>query len=328
MTDLDVTPDMFLPALPADTTPAHGDQFDRMAKWLDLFVQTEKVAHILARTSFIPEPLRGQPENIAAAMMKALELGIDPLDGLANMHVIKGKVGFSAEFMRRRILQAGHEIVIDESTDERCRIRGRRNGSTEWQQVTFTGDQARKAKIDLGAYPADKLVARASSRLCRRMFPDVLAGMPLDVDLEDAPATTSAPPKAGVQRKRQPRKPVPVSHVKPAEPRPPDDEIAELLGDEPEPDEVDEEQAVANITAAGLVTDESDETGELLIDEPEPEPVTAQQLKLLAIRFRDHGLDDRQARIDFCAQIIGRALTSSKELTKAEASDVLDQLES
>jgi hypothetical protein len=40
----------------------------------------------------------------------------------------------------------------------------------------FTSDHARKAKIQLGDYPADKLVARASSRLCRRVFPDVLAG--------------------------------------------------------------------------------------------------------------------------------------------------------
>lgn len=84
------------------------------------------------------------------------------------------------------------------------------------------------------------------------------------------------------------------------------------------------DEAKGNIAAAGLTADEPP------VEEPPlplDEPVSPQQLKLLAIRFRDHGIDDRQARIDFCAQIIGRALTSSKELTKAEASDVIDQLD-
>ena len=187
---------------PAALRATRSDQFERMGKWLALFMDTAKVAQVLARTQFVPEPMRGQPENIAAAMMKSLELGIDPLDGLANLHVVKGKIGFSAEFMRRRILEAGHELVIDESTDDRCKIRGRRAGTSEWQTATFTAEQARKAKIVLGDYPADKLVARASSRLCRRVFPDVLAGANIIDDDDDEPTSAGAT----VQRKRQPRK--------------------------------------------------------------------------------------------------------------------------
>ena len=226
-TNNDVSP--FDAPEPAALRATRTDQFERMGKWLALFMDTAKVAQVLARTQFVPEPMRGQPENIAAAMMKSLELGIDPLDGLANLHVVKGKIGFSAEFMRRRILEAGHELVIDESTDDRCKIRGRRAGTTEWQTATFTADQARKAKIMLGDYPADKLVARASSRLCRRVFPDVLAGANIIDDEDDEPTSAGAT----VQRKRQPRKVTtePVPTPEPAAPPAPSP-VDDLLNDD------------------------------------------------------------------------------------------------
>jgi hypothetical protein len=175
--------------------------------------------------------MRGQPENIAAAMMRSLELGVDPLDGLSNLHVIKGKIGYSAEFMRRRILEAGHELVIDESTDDRCKIRGRRSGSSEWQTAVFTADQARKAKITLGDYPADKLVARASSRLCRRVFPDVLAGATiLDeiIDVDGETITDEPTRSRPIQRRKLPQ-----TEPKPAETEPkPSQEFTDLLAEQ------------------------------------------------------------------------------------------------
>ena len=94
-------------------------------------MRTAEAAKVLSRTSFIPDAMRGKPEEVATAMMRSLELGIDPLDGLSNLHVIKGKVGYQREFMRRRIIEAGHDIEFDEQTDERCKIRGRRAGSRQ-----------------------------------------------------------------------------------------------------------------------------------------------------------------------------------------------------
>jgi hypothetical protein len=241
-----------LPDNPFNTHPPtprlltrHDDQFARMAQWLDLFMRTAEVAKVLARTNFVPDAMRGQPEDIAAAMMRGLELGVDPLDALANLHVIKGRVGYSAEFMRRRILEAGHEIVIDEATDSRCKIRGRRAGSTEWQTAVFTAEQASKARIHLGDYPADKLVARASSRLCRRVFPDVLAGaVILDEVIDvDGETITDEPPsgsRRGVQRKRQPRKIEPQPTQQPPQPDPIDellDEPPTAVEPEPQPQE-------------------------------------------------------------------------------------------
>lgn len=300
----------FEPLEPVQYTQRGGDQFERMGKWLELFMSTARVAEVLARTAFVPEPMRGQPENIAAAMMKALELGIDPLDGLASIHVVKGKIGFSAEFMRRRILEAGHEFEFVESTDERCRIKGRRAGAQEWQTVTFTADQARKAKIVLGDYPADKLVARASSRLCKRVFPDVLAGAHIIDDLDDEPETNTG---STVQRKRQPRTVKPAATPPQEEPAlPAASAVDELLDDEPPP--VEPEQQTLNT-------------------DPEPEPesgeesITKPQLQKLSILLKEAGFDDRQAAHDFTASFVQHPVTSAKELTKREASDLIDTLE-
>lgn len=298
------TPAAFEPATLRTARITGNDQFERMGKWLELFMSTAEVAQVLARTAFVPEPMRGQPENIAAAMMKSLELGIDPLDGLSSIHVVKGKIGFSAEFMRRRILEAGHEFVIDESTDDRCKMRGRRAGSTEWQTAVFTADQARKAKIVLGDYPADKLVARASSRLCRRVFPDVLAGANiiddlLDDDTEETPATGAA-----VRRKRAPRA------VKASdEPKPqPVADVDDLLDDAPaEPEPSEPESA------------------------PDEDEITKPQLQKLSILRQTNGYADTdEGRADWFQWVetnIGRTVGTNKDLTKAEASVLIDVLE-
>lgn len=55
-------------------------------------------------------------------------------------------------------------------------------------------------------------------------------------------------------------------------------------------------------------------------------PLSAQQLKALQTLMRMTGLDDRDERLLFSARIIGRSISSSKELTSAEASQIIDVL--
>jgi hypothetical protein len=137
-----VTTNLPAPFTTNNTSPAvTTSRSDRMSDWLELFVKTEHAAEVLARTSFVPAGMTGKPAEVAACMMKGYELGMDPLDALANMFVVKGKVGFYAEFMRRRIIKAGHEFYVTEATDSRAVVKGRRRdsgGDAEWQQASFT----------------------------------------------------------------------------------------------------------------------------------------------------------------------------------------------
>ncbi len=67
---------------------------------------------------------------------------------------------------------------------------------------------------------------------------------------------------------------------------------------------------------------------------PEPEPdfgqpaesVTDAQLDALHATFSGVGVADRDARLAYCRNLIGRDITSSKDLTKAEASLIIDVL--
>lgn len=327
---LDLAPqhDPFLPeARTAHTRQLSGvDQFDRMGRWLDLFMATAEVAKILARTNFVPDAFRGQPEDIAAAMMRSLELGIDPLDGLSNFHAIKGRVGMSAEFMRRRVLEAGHEIVFDEQTEDRCKVRGRRKGSQEWTTVVFTKQHAAQAGTqNMAKFPADMLVARASSRLCRRIFPDVLAGMLIIEDIADGEVIDADPAPVGtgrpLQRKRQPRKaPETRAPAAPAAAEPgPANDLDEFPGAPTE-----EPGAAGRAIAERLNTERHDEAP----SDGEPEsPASQPQNRKMHALFRDIGLTDRADRLTITSHILGFPVDTSAGLTVAEASKVIDTLE-
>jgi hypothetical protein len=196
---------------------AERDPTQRLRDWVDLFRQVVKAAEFLSKTPFVPREMTGKAADVAACIMKGHELGMDPLDALSNIYVINGRVGMYAEFMRRRIIQSGHTFRIVESTDNRCVVEGTRKDGGEPQRASFTNEQARRAGIDLGRYPADKLVARATSRLCRQVFPDVLSGTLIAEDLidglipSDEPATPAqtqpTPERPALKRARKPRQP-------------------------------------------------------------------------------------------------------------------------
>jgi peptidoglycan hydrolase-like protein with peptidoglycan-binding domain len=248
-------------------------------------------------------------------MMKGWELGLDPLDALANIFVVHGRVGFYAEFQRRRVIQAGHSFRIVESTASRCVVEGTRKDTGETHKAVFTAEQARQAKIDIQAYPAEKLVARATSRLVKQAFPDVLSGSLIVEDLLDGVITTDVDPVTApaVQRRRQPRKVI----AQPAAPPPPAD-VDDLLGDV---------QPVAEEMRPDVA--EPDQ-GDLLDDDPDP-PITSPQLQKLSIlRKREGYADDEKGRADWFAWIelqINRVVSTNKDLTKAEATVLIDVLE-
>lgn len=57
---------------------------------------------------------------------------------------------------------------------------------------------------------------------------------------------------------------------------------------------------------------------------PSPEPITKPQLTKLHILLEENGMGEREAGLAFLSKQVGRELTSSKDLTKAEASRIID----
>ena len=73
------------------------------------------------------------------------------------------------------------EFVVQQSTDQLCKVKARRGSAQEWVSITFTKADAERAGL-LGKgvwkqYPQAMLRARAISALCRVLCPDAIRGV-------------------------------------------------------------------------------------------------------------------------------------------------------
>lgn len=284
--------------------------------WIRVADQVVRLAEVICMTPFVPDGLRGNAPATAAAILTGRELSIPPMTALANIHVIHGKPGLSALVMRALVLSKGHEWQDVDVSNTRVIVRGRRKGTAEWTTASFTTADAATARLQLGGYPQDKLYARATARLARRAFADVIAGMPYSVEeLEDgivpdeadarpdAPASEQPKPRTAQRRQRTQTSP-PAQAAAPlaADPTPPEGAGGDLppLPGEDEPDDR---------SAPGSVT---------------PKQLTAIWTVLSEVFL--FGKDERDEARKVCAHVVNRELASSKDMTKQEAATVLDTL--
>jgi len=344
MSDLERVPDWML----ADTT---GPQPLNLQTWAQEFRDVYQISEALCKTPFVPAAMLGRQADVAAAIMKGRELGLDPFDALGSIYIVHGRVGYYAEFLRRRIIQAGHTLRIVETSDNRCIIEGTRKDTGETHRATFTAEQARKGGIDITKFPSDKLIARATSRLCKQAFPDVLSGSLIAEDLIDGvipTADTTEPeptptPRPAVQRKRA-TKPAKAAATQPKpktrqpEPDNDDDDTAQLLDDTPHdrPPPADQNETLPVSQSHGHDTPPLPAQSRALSgpaaaepppDEDRPRMITAPQLTKLSILLKEAGFHDRETRHAFVTTAIGRHIDSANELTLDEASTVIDILE-
>jgi len=254
----------------------------------DVFTLAETVAN----TDFVPRGLRGNQPAIIAAILYGREVGLEPMQSLAKISVIDGRPTLSSEAQRALILAAGHEWWIEESTNARAIVCGRRRNDKTTSRVTWTMDDAKRANLagrkNWQTYPRQMLLARASAELARAIFADVIGGLAATEefdadtpppDVPDASVPEPEPAKTTTRRRRKP----------PAAPP---------------------EEAPADTTP--------------------PDPATDGQLRAVMARFREMGLADeaqRDARLAFASEAVGRPLASSRDLTTVEAATVLHALD-
>lgn len=148
---------------------------------LELAPEAWKLACRVAGTEFVPKGLRGKPEAVLACILAGHEAGLSPMTSLRQIYVVEGRPAMAAELMRALVLRAGHELWTEESSSSRAIVCGQRAGSAREFRVAWTIDDAKRANL-LGKdnwkkYPRAMLLARATTELCRMIFPDVLAGI-------------------------------------------------------------------------------------------------------------------------------------------------------
>lgn len=300
--------------------------------WVEWLTPTADLAKLIAGTDFVPEALRHKPAAIAACVMYGRELGVDPMTALAKIAIVKGRPAPSAELGRALAIAAGHSIWIETATTTRATVCGQRRGDERVHTVTWTTDDAKRAGIAGSAawraYPRAMLVARASSELVRQAFPDVLGGITVfaeeldDDGVDRAPAVAAAdatgtPPSGTTRRKRTPRA-TSAAAATPSQP----------ATDRP---------ALPMRTVVDVDLDGPMPELPLTIPPPEPSPptdghaddldrITPAQLRAMHAAMNDAGITERADRLAFATAAVGHPVESSKALTRAEASTVIDSV--
>jgi hypothetical protein len=319
-----------LPA-PANPTAAVVD----LQAWAAELGAAYTIGQSLASTDFVPMSLKtqsgGRPkepqqvaENVAACILAGKALGLDPMNSIQNIFVVHGRPAMYARTMAALVLAAGHEIRRTVSTEQRVVYIGRRKGETEWTEVEWTKERARKAgytnnkKYDTD--PIAMLTAKCQSEICRVIAPDVLTGIAAtsveEVELDDLGEVTppegvraeGVPPKAKVQRKRR-QAPAPVAPAA----------VQEAPRDETPVDP----EADALAEQADTVTGELPEADPEVSEEA---TCTPEQQKALGEALKAAGYATRAVMMSKVTDMVGRGVESSKELTESEAIDLTARL--
>jgi hypothetical protein len=310
----ETTPNGRLMAVPAPTfeqamptDPTGG----RLVAWAAGLFAAKQLGDALCQTTFAPKEFRGKAEDAAAAILHGDEVGLSPMQSLQSIYVISGKPALYARTMVAIVLAAGHEVWTVSKSDRSVTVAGRRRGSSHTIEETWTYDRARKAGYTSNKKyetdPAAMLYARAASDVCRQVAPDALAGLAFSVEeLElgeaEPSATVSRTPRKATTAKRAPM--------------PPEPDVEPVAG------VLERDDSVAG---AGEADDSTTPPGAEQSEVPATGPSEAQN-RLMHRMFADLGITDRTERLEFTSEIVGRVLTTSTELTRGDASRLIDHM--
>lgn len=136
----------------------------------------------------------GTPQAVLATVLAGRELGIPAMAALRAFHIIEGKPTMSAGTIQSLVLKSKHARYFrcTERTPERATFVTKRGDDPE-MVLTYTIEEGKAAwqktadawaKSTWGRSPADMLVARASSKLARLVYPDVVAGLYAPEEME------------------------------------------------------------------------------------------------------------------------------------------------
>jgi hypothetical protein len=289
------------PYAPPAAQVALADHQTRAVQRLTEWAQSARAAHAIAQslvqTSFVPAAFRGKPEEATAAILAGAEVGLQPMAALKSFDVIQGQAAPRAIALRAIVQSYGHEMVLVESTATRCRMKGLRRGSSEWQTVTWTIDRAKEMQLtgkdNWKKQPGAMLVARATGELARLIAADAILGIGYAIEeIADGAGFDSDIVEAAPAQTRKMSRPRPAEPSE-AEPEADEEPVDERPADDPNPDLIDPK---------------------------------GDQMKALQASFRDAGISSREDRLRFASETIAREIGSAAELTRAEASAVIDEL--
>jgi len=139
-----------------------------------------KMCQVLSKSDLVPKSYRQKPENVFLAYIAGQPFGWDVTMSMRSFHIIEGTPSLKPEIQLALVRQAGHSVTVEKSSVDLVVITGKRSDTGDIATASYSIEDAKRAgligKGNWKTYPEDMLFARAVSRLCRRLFQDVLLG--------------------------------------------------------------------------------------------------------------------------------------------------------
>lgn len=290
--------------LPA-ARPAHNEAIGQLMAHAQAMTAAKQLGDALAGTDMVPADYKGKPGNAAAAILYGAELGLNPIQSLQQIFVVQGKPAIYARTAVALVKRHGILVETMSSTNDSVTVRATDPRTGQVEESTWDIGRAEQAKYTSNAKyktdPQAMLYAKAAMEVCRKIAPDILLGIPYareELDLEAAP-----------QRIRSQRVARGVDGLRAA--------ITSST------------EKAENIPAPG--NESATDSGDLMVPADEVLATSAQLRKLSILRQNEGYADTDEGRADWFQWVnvnIGRLVGSNKDLTKAEASVLIDVLES
>lgn len=138
-----------------------------------------QLAEALIKTGFLPDTLT-LPGQVVAIILAGRELGIPPMTALRTLHIVGGKISFSAQLQLALANRAGIKHRFIEISPTRCAVE-LTSPDQEPAQYEFTIDDAKKAGLLDGKpsspwtkYPKNMLQWRCVSNAISAHCPEVM----------------------------------------------------------------------------------------------------------------------------------------------------------
>lgn len=273
--------------------PSAAEALGALAAHVEAMHNAKLLGDALADTELVPETYRGKPGNAGAAILFGAELGLNPIQSLQQIFVVKGK---PAIYARTAVaLLKGHGIVVQTVETSETSVTVTATDPRTGQVETSTWDigRATTAKYTSNQLyttdPQAMLYAKAAMEVCRKIAPDILLGIPYsreELELEQQPVRVRS-------------------------------------------DRAD--RGLTGLRAAVIDTEPESAPVEPTPEAREVPMITQPQSRKLYALLRERGLDDKDAALAWISSALNRAdnpVASTKDLTKAEAIALIDILES
>jgi len=181
-----------------------------LMQWAMDAAEAHKIATSLVKTTFVPDSMRGKPDEATAAILTGQEIGLAPMAALRSIDIISGTPAMRAHALRGLVQSKGHEVWLEEANSTRAIVCGRRKGTEQVQKSVWTMDRAKALGLagrdQWRKQPQAMLVARATAECCRLVASDVILGIPYAVEElgDDVEVVGGAPSKAKRTARRKP----------------------------------------------------------------------------------------------------------------------------